>query len=155
MVKKELVGTASGCLSIQTATRSRTSSGTRSRRIAREADGPRASGLQTALCGFNQRCGRQKPCANAAARVRCRAGSGPWASAARASSPAASRSSRPGASSRRRRASSRNGGRRSRAGGCRTSRAPPRKRRGRRPRRAPAGASPRGRARSSTTPRGG
>ena len=53
VVKKELVGTASGCLSIQTATRSRTSSGTCPRRIAREADGPRASGLQTALCGFN------------------------------------------------------------------------------------------------------
>ena len=34
VVKKELVGTASGSLSIQTATRSRTSSGTRSRRMA-------------------------------------------------------------------------------------------------------------------------
>ena len=34
VVKKELVGTASGCLSIQTATRSRTSSGTCSHRMA-------------------------------------------------------------------------------------------------------------------------
>ena len=34
VVKKELVGTASGCLSIQTATRSRTSSGTCPRRMA-------------------------------------------------------------------------------------------------------------------------
>ena len=48
VVKKELVGTASGCLSIQTATRSHTSSGTRSRHLAASPSQEPKSGLKWA-----------------------------------------------------------------------------------------------------------
>ena len=46
VVTKELVGTASGCLSIPTATRSHTSSGTRSRHLAASPSQEPESGLE-------------------------------------------------------------------------------------------------------------
>ena len=52
VVTKELVGTASGCLSIQTATRSRTSSGTCPRRMASCRITITRAGIGLEMCSF-------------------------------------------------------------------------------------------------------